>query len=426
EIKGIIFRIGECDGKDVKGDFKSELFLRSSRQVNRLLRELLPIFESYKRTLILRNWTIGAYPVGDFIWHRRTTARILEGIDSPNFILSMKYGESDFFRYLPLNKHFFKLKVKKIVELQARREYEGCGEYPSFIGWDYQNYARQLDSAANIVGISVWCQTGGWLPFRRRTYLEASGIWNELNSYVTLKIFRERVSVEQAVHSYCSLFDCTDPKAFLELLRLDDEVIKELLYIKEVAEQKLFFRRVRIPPLLSVYWNTIFINESTRCVLLSLVKSPEESVKTGYEALKKIDTMKQIAMDLNLPVDDIQFMADTFEILALARSYYFLPDNDKEQQKIKKAKRSYKKRYPKEYRPRYRIRSSYKPLVFNIRFIPVLIRLSFRRKRGYRIVDYLFTLHLLGTLYRLLVYIKPDIIPKFARKQAMGIGAIFR
>jgi hypothetical protein len=426
EIKGIIFRIGECDGKDVNGNFKSELFLRSSRQVNLLLRELLPLFESYKRTLILRNWTIGAYPVGDFIWHRRTTARVLKGIDSPNFILSMKYGESDFFRYLPLNKHFFQFKVKKIVELQTRREYEGCGEYPSFIGWDYQYYARQLESAANIVGISVWCQTGGWLPFRRRTYLETSGIWNELNSYVTLKIFKERVSVEQAVHSYCSQIDCNDPNAFLELLRLDDEVIKELLYIKEVAEQKLFFRRVRIPPLLSVYWNTIFINESTRCVLLSLVKSPEESVKKGYEALKKIEAMKQIAEDLNLPVDDLQFMADTFEILALARSYYFLPDNGKEQQKIKKAKRSYKKRYPREYRPRYRIRTSYKPLVFNIRLIPVLIRFSLRNKRGYRIVDYLFTLHLLGALYRLLVYIKPDIIPKFARKHAMGIGAIFR
>ncbi|MGD9343724.1 MAG: hypothetical protein PVJ25_06780, partial [Desulfuromonadales bacterium] len=135
EVKGIIMRIGESDGLDVKGEFRSELIIRSPGKANRIIRELLPLFEHHKRHLILRNWTVGAYSVGDFLWHRRTTRRILQDIDSPCFILSMKYGESDFFRYLPLNKLFFKTHVKKIVELQARREYEGCGEYPSFIGW---------------------------------------------------------------------------------------------------------------------------------------------------------------------------------------------------------------------------------------------------------------------------------------------------
>ena len=97
EVQGIIFRIGECDGNDISGNFKSELFLRTPREVNQLLHELLPLFEKHQRTMILRNWTIGAYRIGDFIWHRRTTAKVLDGIDSPNFILSMKYGESDFF-----------------------------------------------------------------------------------------------------------------------------------------------------------------------------------------------------------------------------------------------------------------------------------------------------------------------------------------
>ena len=98
------------------------------------------------RHLILRTWTVGAYPVGDCIWHPQTLARCLEGISSPAFILSMKYGESDFFRYLPLNPQFFATKVQKMIELQARREYEGCGEYPSFIGGDCEHYARQLKS----------------------------------------------------------------------------------------------------------------------------------------------------------------------------------------------------------------------------------------------------------------------------------------
>ena len=101
EVDGIILRVGECDGNDVKGEFRSELLLRSAAQVNRLIREVLPLFEHHDRTMILRTWTIGAYRIGDFIWHHDTTARVLQRIDSPHFILSMKYGESDFFRYPP-------------------------------------------------------------------------------------------------------------------------------------------------------------------------------------------------------------------------------------------------------------------------------------------------------------------------------------
>jgi len=426
EIRGVIVRIGECDAKDVKGVFKSELLLRTSRQVNGMLKELLPIFERHGRQLILRTWTVGAYQIGDFIWHRGTTARVLKGIDSPNFILSMKYGESDFFRYLPLNKHFFRFKVKKIIELQARREYEGCGEYPSFIGWDYEEYARQLTEADNMAGICVWCQTGGWVPFRRLSFLEPTGIWNELNSYVTLKIFRDGWSADQALTVFAEERGASNQKGWLELLRLNDEVIKELLYIREFATMKLFFRRVRIPPLLAVFWNNIFINHSVRKVLRSLVQNGEEAVMSGYDALKKIERMKDLCVELQLPVEDIQFMADTFALLALAREYYFLPYNDEIRLRIKKAKKQYKNKYPKSCRPRYRVKTDFSRFTLRSYHLRWLLRISLRNKRGYRVLDYLLTLHLLSLVYFLLTKAKPEIVPGFARKSAMGIGAIFR
>jgi len=426
EVSGIILRIGECDGNDVKGAFKSELFLKTAGEVNHLVTFLLPTFERFDRTLILRTWTIGAYRVGDLIWHQRTTARVLKGIESDHFILSMKYGESDFFRYLPLNKHFFKFKVRKIIELQARREYEGCGEYPSFIGWDYDRYAAALRPLTDMAGISVWCQTGGWVPFRRLSFLEPEGIWNELNAFVTIKIFRYRWSVEEAVSAFCKERGLEDEGTVLEFLKLNDEVIKKLLYIEDVAVQKLFFRRVRIPPLVNVYWNNIFINHSARIVLLTLVRDPEKAVRDGWSARARIKRMKKIAGACGLPVDDVQYMEDSFKILALARNYYFLADSSRAIAKIKKAKRRYKKRYPKTSRPRYRIKTNYKPVPLSLRHIKPMLRVALRTKRGYRIVDHLFTIHLLGACYRLLVRINPGMIPKFARKQAMGIGAIFR
>ena len=113
------------------------------------------------KDLIFRTWTVGAHRIGDLIWHRGTLEKTLEGLDSPNLIVSMKHGEGDFFRYLPLNRAF----------------------------------------------------------------------------------------------------------AALELLDHADTVIRELLYIRDFARQKLFFRRVRIPPLLHVYWDSLFINHGVRKVM---------------------------------------------------------------------------------------------------------------------------------------------------------------
>lgn len=426
EIRGIILRIGESDGHDVKGVFRSELILQTPKDLNLVLKELLPIFEEHDKYLILRTWTVGAYPVGDFSWHRRTSARALKGIDSPNFILSMKYGESDFFRYLPLNTLFFTLKVKKIIELQAKREYEGCGEYPSFIGWDYHNYAKQLANAPNMVGMSVWCQTGGWIPFRRLSYLESPAIWNELNSHVSIRIFKGRASVEEAIASFAARKNISNVDKFTELLKLSDEVIKELLYIPEVARKKRFFRRVRIPPLLTVMWNNIFINDSVRTALRAIVSSGENCIESGERSLEKIEQMKLLAEELDLSTDDFDFMYDTFFILNLAREYYFTPYNEEIRQTIKSAKRAYKKKYPKSLRPRYRIKTNYSPFLFKRRHLRFMLRITLRKKRRYRLLDHLITLHLLGFAYRFLVKIRPKSIPKFARKQAMGIETIFK
>lgn len=57
----------------------------------------------------------------------------------------MKHGESDFFRYLPLNRNFFRIKFAKIIELQNRREYEGCGEHHAISGWEYEAMRRSYD-----------------------------------------------------------------------------------------------------------------------------------------------------------------------------------------------------------------------------------------------------------------------------------------
>ncbi len=425
EVAGLIIRIGESDGLDVKEDFRSDLHLKNPAMVNRFLRELLPVFEKHHRTCVFRTWTVGAHHVGDLIWRDSTLERSLAGIDSPALVLSMKYGESDFFRYLSLNRNFFVTEIPKIVELQTRREYEGAGEYPSFTGWDYERIARDLRAAPNVVGIMVWCQTGGWHPFRRLTWLEGGSVWTEINTHVTLRLFKDGDSVESAIKSFPA---CRpgDSAAWIELLRLSHEVVLDLLYVPDFARQTLYFRRVRVPPLIGVYWHNLFINHSIKKVLGHFVTDGEACIRSGHAAIAKIGRMKTLAAECGLPVEDIEYMEMTLGLLALAREYFFRPYDEEIRDRLKAAKKAYKRRYPRGTRFRYAVKLDFEPFKLNARYLNWFFNYCLREQHKYRIVDRLFFLRLLSLIYSVIKRARPRMIPKFARKSAMGIDAIFR
>ncbi len=424
-LEGLILRIGESDGNDVRDPIRTHLHLRNAKETNRLLAGLLPEFEKRDKQLILRTWTVGAHKIGDLIWHRDTLAETLRGLDSPNFIVSMKHGESDFFRYLPLNRAFFQVKQRKIIELQARREYEGAGEYPSFIGRDCERFARDLAAADNMVGMSVWCQTGGWHRFRRLAFLEEENrdIWIRLNTAVAIGIFKHGKSVETTMND---LLGKERARSVLELLLHADVLIDELFYVEDFARQKLFFRRVRIPPMLHVYWDSLFINHAVKKVLRHFVTDPERALRNGEAAAELFPRMIALAREAELPIDDIEHMRDFFSLIMLARRYYFLPFDERLSGQITMAKKRYKQRWPSSIRQRYRVKVSFKPFKLKRRTLSWGVGLLLRRKRGYRLLDHLFTLGLLGFVFRVFHPRNPESMPKFLRKSAMGVEALFK
>lgn len=427
EVAGVIVRIGESDGKDVKDDFHSHLVIKTPAQAREFLQEVLPVFEKHRRRLIFRTWTVGAYPIGDLMWHRGTFASTFRGISSPALVVSMKYGETDFFRYLPLNRNFFRTPLAKIVELQTRREYEGCGEYPSFVGWEYERYIRELRQAENVIGCMVWCQTGGWVPFRRLAFLDKEAVWNDLNTYVTIRSFAQGVLVEESVKEFARLRNLGDADALLELLRLADECVRELLYVEEFAQQKLFFRRVRIPPMLTVYWGNIFVSHSLRKLLKYFVRDADAALRSAQRCLDNLDRMIPLAERAGVPVADIEYMRDTFRLLALAREYYFAEDAGDIEDRIREAKAAYKNRYAKRgVRARYRIKTDFTPLLLNPRHLGWALQFFMRRQRGYRMVDHLVVLSALSLIYRFIAARRPHWIPGFASKSAMGVDVVFR
>lgn len=425
QLSGLILRIGESDGNDVTDPIRTRLHLRDAAATNRLLRALLPEFEKRGRELIFRTWTVGAHRIGDLIWHRGTLEETLHGLDSPNLIVSMKHGESDFFRYLPLNRSFFRVKQRKLLELQARREYEGAGEYPSFIGRDCERFAWELRQVENMAGISVWCQTGGWHRFRRRAYLETDGrdIWIRLNTAAAITVFKHGRPADSAVEDILGV-DRTP--AALELLDHADTVIQRILYIDDFARQKLFFRRVRIPPLLHVYWDSLFIYHGMRKLMRHFVSHPGREKTTGEDASMLFPRMVDLARQAQLPSDDIEHMRDFFQLVLLARGYYFLPFDESLVKRIRAEKESYKQRWPKEARQRYRIRVSFEPFPVKRRTLAIAASLLLRRTRGYRWLDHMVILPLSGIAFRMLHPRDPSNIPKFLRKSAMGLDSLFK
>lgn len=423
-VSGLILRIGESDGLDVGGELLSNLHVRSSKDVNRFLKGLLPVIDDLDKEVILRTWTVGAHRIGDLIWHRARLPEALEGIDSERLILSMKPSESDFFRHLPLNQAFFRYEGPKLLELQARREYEGAGEFPSWIGPDVEKMRNELKAAKNMRGISVWCQTGGWHRFKRLTFIEDSALWAELNAQAAIDVFRHDLTAGESV---AKRFGRANREAALALLLGTRKIVEQVYYIPAFAEQKIFFRRVRVPPLLHVYWDSVHIHSAVRKVLRHFVQDRENAIQQSETAMKDFPRLVKLSEELDWPTDDIRFMRDTCEMIHLARRYYFSDYSEGLLEEIREAKKDYKKAWPASIRPRYRIKLFLEPAPFRTRTLAVFSKLVLRRQRGYRtVLDRVFTLHLLSLFYRLFKARSQQGLPESMQESAMGIDSLFK
>jgi len=319
-VTGVILRIGESDGRDISDTFVSKLALRTPRAANKLLKHILPRFEHHSMNLIVRTWTVGVYQIGDLIWNTDTYDNVFGDIDSDALVVSMKYGDTDFMRYLDLNPLFRHGHHRKIIELQTRREWEGMGMLPSFIGWQYGEYLAQLRDVKELVGIHVWCQTGGWAKssWGNVTYLQQSSLWVELNTEVVARMYRDGMSVEAATEQFCEARNLGDSAVFLQMLRSSDNAITQGLYIAAIARQKLYFRRTRLPTLLWLTWDNVDISPMTLRLLRLLISSDESVLLDAKRAYSLAASAARDARLLTLDASSRRSLVLLQETLRLA------------------------------------------------------------------------------------------------------------
>ncbi|MCG8570280.1 MAG: glycosyl hydrolase family 67 [Spirochaetes bacterium] len=416
QVDGVIFRFGETDGTDVIGDFHSRLVLKTPRQANRFIHQLLPVFQQYDKQMIFRTWTTGAFRLGDLMWNKKTFHQTFSGCESDHFIISMKYGESDFFRFLDINPLFFEGPHRKLIELQTRREYEGFGEYPSFVGWDYRYYFNRLKNKANLVGIHVWCQTGGWGTCRNFTFLKKTSFWNELNTFITIRIFQDDMLVKDGIKEFCQGKKSNE---LVKFLKLSDQLVKQVLYDPKFNQQKYYLNRLRIPPNLHIFWNNVTVTHLFASFYQVFCPDKAGAIMAADQAFQKMRKMRKLALKLKLPYD-YQFHRDTFRILTLARRYIYGDHSDQLVQKIEKLMSHYRQMYPDGYQFTFTENLDQPNFWFRI-----LIRLAVRKKPGYRFIDRLiyhpFSARLILSFY---YHFKKE-FPDFMNKQAMPVESFF-
>jgi len=389
DVSGVILQIAQDDTLKGRGEFSRQSVLHGPVKVNRCLNAVLPVFEEFEKQCIFRAW-----PNCDQTWKESDLTEAVHGITSSALILSLRYSESGFLRYDSLNQNFFATEFPTLIELQARREHEGCGEYPAFVGYQYEKLASELNAAPNVLGISVSCQSGSPSSFSRLAFVNGDSIWTEINAFVTLRIFRYGELVEEAVSR---LPNAGNPTALLELLRLSEEVIRELLYFPEFARQRLCFRGDRFGPQLGIFQNKILVSESIKRLLRRYTADPMACIRAGEAAFARMRRMKMLALECNLPEADVEFMEATFDILVFSRDYYFRADSDVYRDDLEASVQRYREKYPRNgSRQRYSVKLDLDPMPINLSFFRRIFQWRKRRKLGFRMIDEMIKLRVLS------------------------------
>lgn len=423
QIAGIVTRIGEADGLDVDSPFKSRLWMTSPKQCNRWLKNILPLCEQHHKLLIFRTWSLGAYRIGDISWNADTEKTAFADIRSSAFVVSRKFGGADFFRYLPLNERIATSEHAQIIELQARREYEGFGVFPAFVGRQYEEYRDQLATSTNLRGILVWCQTGGWSHFDQLTFLPNSSPWNELNTRAAIELFTTSRAAASILRQFCrERYNEVDAEIMIEVVEIFDRLVDRLWYFAPFARRQIWFRRLRVPPLLWIFWDTILVNRPLRLMFRAYLDSPGDIRNDDREERQLFRRLKTLLGELSQPRPDLIMGMATMRLLYSLRRFYLGKAGQKRVTKISARIERYRAKHPQGFI----VEHDYSP--FRLRWITAraLFGLLMRSDPDYRFLDRTLLINLTGWAFPLMRRLQQERIPELAERQAGGLDLFFR
>jgi hypothetical protein len=130
------------------------------RNMCRLIEETRKVVvDEFGRKLIWRTWDLGN---DGFHANPKVYDRILAGLPERNgLILSLKFTQTDFWRYNDFNPNIGRGNIPQIVEFQCAREDEGKGAFPDFMGPEHAEALRRARDLG-VKSVWIWNFGGGW------------------------------------------------------------------------------------------------------------------------------------------------------------------------------------------------------------------------------------------------------------------------
>jgi hypothetical protein len=318
QTSGVVVRVGEAGGAHNQGDdYTGHMIYTGVESLRALIDTLLPVCERHGKLLIVRTWSIGIGELGDLMWSPERYREAFGGYTSPNLVISIKHGPSDFFRHMPPNPTLGLPGPKQLIELQNRREYELFGMTPSGIARLHQQVFRAARTeGSRCAGVWAWNGSGGWGGGRAALASEGWSVWTELSSALTAALAGDpELDAPAFVRGWCeeqfgsraadedsagatggsvtleqSAATCPSPfaAAVADLYLDSEQLVERGWYLGPLGRARRSLGSTYLPSLLWVWWMRPTASLIFWAYLASAVANDEESLALGAEALASI------------------------------------------------------------------------------------------------------------------------------------------
>ncbi|MBL8173586.1 MAG: hypothetical protein JNK48_02895 [Bryobacterales bacterium] len=183
------------------------------------------VVDEFGRQLIWRTWDLGN---NGFHGDVRVYDKVLAGVkERRGLIFSIKFTQTDYWRYNDFNAAIGRGGVDQIVEFQAAREYEGKGAFPNYVGEEHAAAMRRCRDL-KVKGVWIWNFGGGW----EGPHLK-SDRWVRANIYATARLAQnpDADPRELAREWAAKEFGDAAAETVAEMLLLSDDAVLGFRYI---------------------------------------------------------------------------------------------------------------------------------------------------------------------------------------------------
>ncbi|MEW2428617.1 hypothetical protein AB0877_11430 [Micromonospora sp. NPDC047644] len=304
-VDGLMVRVGE-GGEVYAGtgwDYSSRLAVTTEASVRAMLRALLDTAGPAGKEIIFRTWTVGVGAVGDLHTNPASYAQVLGGLDDPHLIVSTKYTLGDFYSHLPLNTTLLGGGHRRIVEFQARREFEAFGSLPNDLGPLHSQALRAFLAAnPNVEGVWNWTQDGGPLRAGPMSLYLRAGFWQlyDLNTYAVGRLAWDpsadpaRVTADWAYHTFSG--DPDTVAAIGQAMALSRQAVTKGLYIGPYADRSVRALGLEPPPMMWIFEWDIPTGDSAALDSIYAVTGGrvDEAIEEGTQAVALARRMRDL------------------------------------------------------------------------------------------------------------------------------------